>query len=78
MYLEVTWGVFSSLGEKTKRAWNKESQMLQGSDPAACKSTWNFTKLGMEEGPDLFQVPGKVVPDWHSLQNEVSFPCMSV
>lgn len=39
--------------------------MLQGSDPVACKNTWNFTKLGMGEGPDLFQVTGKVVPDWH-------------
>lgn len=39
--------------------------MLQGSDPVACRNTWNFTKLGMGEGPDLFQVPGKVVPDWH-------------
>lgn len=45
------------------------------SDPVACKNTWNFTKLGMGEGPDLFQVPGKVVPDWHPI---LCFPCMSV
>lgn len=65
----------------TNRVWNKESQMLEGSDPEACK-TLDFTKLGMEVGPALSQVPGKVVPAWHpvlcSLQYEVSLPCMSV